>query len=131
MAHTSYPLLYQINTRVWLHELSRQLRRPTTLDDIADAELDQLAERGVDWVWLLSVWQTGEASRAVSRRRADWRREFAETLPDLGEEDIVGSGFAITDYNVAAHLGGNAASDSGPARRTPYQDSFRKMCSYF
>jgi glycosidase len=109
MAHTSYPVLYQINTRVWLYELSHKLGRPAMLDDISDTELDHLAELGFDWVWLLSVWQTGEASRAVSRSRAEWRREFEETLPDLREEDIAGSGFAITGYNVAEKLGGNAA----------------------
>jgi hypothetical protein len=38
-----YPLLYQINTRVWLTELSQPLHRPATLDDIPDAELDRLA----------------------------------------------------------------------------------------
>jgi hypothetical protein len=72
MANTSYPLLYQINTHIWLNELSCHLGRPATLDDIADTELDLLAELGVDWVWLLSAWRTGEASRAVSRSRADW-----------------------------------------------------------
>jgi glycosidase len=109
MSNASYPLLYQINTRVWLTELSRRLGRHTTLDDISDTELDRLAELGFDWVWLLSVWQTGEAGRAVSRSRPEWRREFEETLPDLREEDIAGSGFAITDYKVAEQLGGNAA----------------------
>jgi hypothetical protein len=34
-----YPSLYQINTRVWLTERSRQLGRSATLDDIPDAEL--------------------------------------------------------------------------------------------
>ena len=38
-----YPLLYQINTRVWLTELSRTLSKHATLDDISDAELDRLA----------------------------------------------------------------------------------------
>jgi Alpha amylase, catalytic domain len=109
MAPTSYPLLYQINTRVWLTGLSRQLGRPATLDDIPDTELDRLAELGFDWIWLLSVWQTGEASRAVSRSQPDWVREFEEILPDLREEDIAGSGFAITGYQVAEKLGGNAA----------------------
>ena len=36
--------LYQINTRVWLTELSRALGRPATLNDIPNAELDRLAE---------------------------------------------------------------------------------------
>ena len=38
------PSLYQINTRVWLTALSRSLGRHATLDDIADAELDRLAD---------------------------------------------------------------------------------------
>ena len=45
-----YPALYQINTRVWLTELSRALGRPATLDDIPDAELDLVAKMGFDWV---------------------------------------------------------------------------------
>ena len=39
------PSLYQINTRVWLTELSRALGRRATLDDIPDAELDRFAAR--------------------------------------------------------------------------------------
>ena len=109
MTGPRYPSLYQINTRVWLTELSRQLGRPAVLDDIPDAELDRLAQRGFDWIWLLSVWQTGPGAQRVSRGNAEWRREFQETLPDLREEDIAGSGFAITGYTVHANLGGDAA----------------------
>ena len=104
-----YPSLYQINTRVWLTELSRGLRRPATLDDIPDAELDRLVAAGFDWVWFLSVWRTGEAGRRISRTHLEWRREFQDTLPDLREEDIAGSGFAITGYTVHDRLGGDAA----------------------
>jgi hypothetical protein len=109
MPTTRYPSLYQINTRVWMTELSRNLARPATLDDIADAELDRLARTGFDWVWLLSIWQTGAAARQVSRSNREWRREFQETLADLCEEDIPGSGFAITGYTVHTDLGGDAA----------------------
>lgn len=104
-----YPALYQINTRVWLTELSHGLGRQATLDDIPDEELDRIARTGFDWVWLLSVWQTGNAGRRVSRENQQWRKEFAETLPDLRDEDIWGSGFAITGYTVHAALGGDAA----------------------
>jgi len=103
------PSLYQINTRVWLTELCQSLRRPATLDDIPDSELDQLAKMGLDWVWFLSVWQTGAAGQAVSRANHEWRREFEDTLADLREEDIAGSGFAITGYVVHSGLGGDAA----------------------
>jgi glycosidase len=103
------PSLYQINTRVWLTELSRALGRAATLDDIPDAAIDRLAELGFDWIWLLSVWQTGPAARQISRTHHEWRHEFLDTLPDLSDDDIAGSGFAITAYTVHAQLGGDAA----------------------
>jgi hypothetical protein len=104
-----YPSLYQINTRVWMTELAQDLRRPATLDDVPDAELDRLAKMGFDWVWFLSVWQTGLAGQRISRSNPEWRKEFNATLPDLREEDIPGSGFAITAYTVSESLGGDAA----------------------
>jgi hypothetical protein len=104
-----YPSLYQVNTRVWLTELSRGLGRQATLDDVPDAALDQWAALGFDWIWMLSVWQTGPAGQQVSRGHPEWRKEFKETLPDLREEDILGSGFAITAYTVHEALGGDAA----------------------
>jgi alpha amylase-like protein len=109
MGRPLYPALYQINTRVWLTELSPALGRPATLDDIPDAALDRLAQRGFDWVWFLSVWQTGQAGQRISRTNSEWRREFQETLTDLREDDIAGSGFAITGYTVHDQLGGDAA----------------------
>ena len=109
MTLARYPALFQINARVWLTELCRTLGRPATLDDIPDAALDRLTERGFDWVWLLSVWQTGLAGQQVSRRNPEWRKEFQDTLLDLQEDDIAGSGFAITGYTVHRQLGGDAA----------------------
>jgi glycosidase len=109
MKPVRYPSLYQINTRVWLTELSRSLGRRATLDDIPDNELDRLAKMGFDWIWFLSVWQTGPQAQAVSRTNPEWRREFEEILPDLRDEDIPGSGFAITGYTVHKDLGGDAA----------------------
>jgi hypothetical protein len=40
-----YPLSYQLNTRVLITDLSEQLGRAATLDDIPDSELDRLADR--------------------------------------------------------------------------------------
>jgi len=106
---SNHPSLYQINTRVWLTELSNELGRPATLDDIPDKELDRLAGMGFDWIWFLSVWTTGEKGRKISIENPEWRHEFERTLPDLNEEDIGGSGFAIADYHVHPNLGGDAA----------------------
>lgn len=104
-----YPLLYQVNTRVWLTELSGSLGRRATLDDIPDAALDEWQAAGFEWIWLLSVWQTGAEGKRISRTNPDWLHEFHETLPDLRDEDIPGSGFAITAYDVHVDLGGDDA----------------------
>src|SRR4051812_6477479 len=109
MPGVRYPTLFQINTRVWLQHLSREAGRQLTLYDIGDAILDGFVEKGFDWIYLLSVWQAGAAGRAVSRSHQEWRREFETLLPDLSEEDICGSGFAITAYTVSEALGGEMA----------------------
>ena len=101
-----YPSLYEINTKVWLCRLSQEAGKPVTLADIDDATLDDLARRGFDWIWLLSVWQTGAASRLVSRSNPAWQAEFRVVLPDLTQDDISGSGFAIGAYEVDPALGG-------------------------
>ena len=80
-----------------------------TLTDVDDAILDHFAQQGFDWIYLLSVWQTGPAGRLVSRNHAEWRAEYNAVLPDLVDEDICGSGFAITAYTVSDELGGEAA----------------------
>ncbi len=109
MAAPRYPSLYQINTRPWLTRLSRALGRDATLDDVPDAALDDLAGSGLDWVWFRSVWRTGPAGQRVSREHPDWRKEFEATLPDLREEDIAGSGYAITGDVTHPALGGDEA----------------------
>ncbi|HEY8037035.1 MAG TPA: alpha-amylase family glycosyl hydrolase [Methylobacter sp.] len=105
MNSSLYPSLYQINTRIRLNRLSRSIGRLATLDDIPDAELDELANMGFDWVYYLSVWQTGEAGRKISRSNPQWQAEYRELLPDLQEEDICGSGFAVTGYTLNTLLG--------------------------
>jgi glycosidase len=109
MGDPLYPSLYQINTRVWLTGLARKDGGRATLDEIPDAELDRFASLGFDWIWFLSVWQTGPAGQHVSRTNPEWRKEFQQTLPDLTDDDIPGSGFAIAGYTVTPGLGGKAA----------------------
>ncbi len=109
MPSPRYPSLFQMNTRVRLTELARALGRPATLDDVPDAELDALAADGFDLVWFLGVWQTGEAARRVSRSKPEWLEEFRRALPDLTEEDITGSPFAVRDYRVHEDFGGDQA----------------------
>jgi len=104
-----YPSLYQINTRVWLDELSRGSRRRATLDDFPDVEVDRLASEGFNWLWFLGVWQTGPAGQRVSLENLEWQAEFRAVLPDLQQGDVCGSCFAITNYAVHSDFGGDVA----------------------
>jgi hypothetical protein len=106
LMNPEFPSLYEINTRVWLGELWRASGSPCTLAKVPDAALDQLAERGFDWVWLLGVWQTGPAGRQVSLTNAEWRREYQATLTDFKDEDVSGSPFAVQSYTVHDDFGG-------------------------
>jgi glycosidase len=95
-------VLWQLNARTTV----RALGPTATLDDIDGAVLDRLVPAGVDWLYLLGVWRTGAAGRAVSRTSPDIRRSCEEALGDLTDEDICGSCFAVTGYEVNERLGG-------------------------
>ncbi len=105
MGSPVYPSLYQINTRILMQELGQG----ATLDSVPDAVLDQWASFGVDWLWLLGVWQLGTSARDISRSNPQWRAEFQHDLPDLKEEDITGSPFAIQSYTPNTDFGGRDA----------------------
>jgi hypothetical protein len=109
MSTPRYPALFQVNTRVRLSELAAALGRPATFDDLPDSELDRIAQAGFDLVWLLGVWQTGEAGRRISRSDGEWRKECERVLTDLREADICGSCFAVRDYRVHEDFGGDEA----------------------
>ena len=89
-------MLWQVNARTTV----RGFGADATLDALDGAALDRLVPAGVDWLYLLGVWQTGAAGREVSRRQPDIRRSCEEALPDLSDDDICGSCFAVTGYRV-------------------------------
>ncbi len=104
-----HPLLYQINTRVFLQERGVALGRPATLEDIPDTFLDDIAAKGFAWVWFLGVWQTGPVGRQISLSNPKLVEECRRDLPDLRDQDVSGSPFAITAYRVHDDFGGDAA----------------------
>src|SRR5262245_3068553 len=68
--------------------------------------LDRIARDGFDWVWLLGVWQTGEAGPRISREQPEWLHEYRELINEVRDEDVAGSPFAVRDYVVNADFGG-------------------------
>ena len=109
MSDPGGPSLYQINTRVWLSEISAQLGRPATLDDAPDAELDRIAAQGFRWVWLLGVWQAGPNARVAALAEPPLQDEYRRALPDFKDRDVCGSCFAVAGYTTHSALGGDDA----------------------
>src|SRR5205807_6400879 len=77
------PVIYEINTAVWLDELSRAAGRPVTLADVDAADWDAAVPAGVDAVWLMGVWGRSPAGIALANDNAELLASFADALPDL------------------------------------------------
>ncbi|MCB0202863.1 MAG: alpha-amylase, partial [Anaerolineae bacterium] len=103
----NFPVLYEINTWVWLVELSRQAGEKITLANVPDGELDRLASYGFDGVWLMGVWQRSPDGWQVALEHPGLQGEYRKALPDFARQDVVGSPYSVFDYEVDAALGGD------------------------
>ena len=104
-----FPLVYHLDVRVWLAQLSRELGRTITLSEVPDAEIDKWSASHFDAIWLMGVWQTGDQSRTLALNNPSHPDEWADILPDWKPDDAVASPYSITAYRVAETLGGPAA----------------------
>lgn len=83
-------------SHVWLDQLSKWYGYPVTrLDQVPDAELDRLAERGFSALWLIGLWERSPASQRIKQL--------------CGNPEAHASAYSLYDYNIAADLGGEAA----------------------
>ena len=98
-SYRSHPHLYEINTWVWLEELSAKYGRYLRLDDVPDAEWDVLADLGFDFVYLMGVWWRSLMGRRLFRTDPRNFPNFDAALPDWKVRDIVGSPFSIQEYD--------------------------------
>ena len=84
------------STYVWLAQLSKQYgRRIARLDEIPDEELATLADRGLNSLWLIGVWERSRAAKTIKQL--------------CGNSDAVASAYSLFDYKIAEDLGGDAA----------------------
>lgn len=100
------PLLYEINTWVWLGELSRKAGRTLTLATVPVEEWERLAAWGFDAVWLMGIWERSPAGLAIANHNENLLAEFRRALPDFRTADNVGSPYCVRRYVVDEHLGG-------------------------
>jgi len=84
------------STYVWLAQLSRKYSRAIDrLDQIPDEDLDILARRGLNSLWLIGIWERSRASKTIKQL--------------CGNQDAVASAYSLFDYRIAEDLGGEAA----------------------
>ncbi len=87
------------STLVWLDQLSKAYGRPiTTLDAIPDEELDVMAHRGFNALWLIGLWERSAASRRIKEL--------------CGNPEAAASAYSLFDYEIANELGGWAALEN-------------------
>ncbi len=84
------------STYVWLAQLSRFYgRHIRRLDDIPDEELQTLADRGMNTLWLIGIWERSRASKTIKLL--------------CGNQDAVASAYSLFDYRISEDLGGESA----------------------
>ncbi|MCL4805819.1 MAG: alpha-amylase [Anaerolineae bacterium] len=102
------PAIYEINTRVWLRELSWLYGEAITLANVPAEVWDGLAGFRFDAVWLMGVWERSPAGLAMALQSDSLLQEISASLPDAKEEDIGGSPFCVRAYEVDDLMGGRA-----------------------
>jgi len=105
-AWPQYPTIYEINTWVWLSELSLKEGTSVDLSSVPSTEWDAIAAYGFDAVWFMGVWERSPAGIAIANRNSDLLNDFRRALPNFKPEDNVGSPYCIRRYVVDQHLGG-------------------------
>src|SRR6516165_8516616 len=100
------PVIYEINTWVWLSDLSRQNKGTITLGTVPAEQWDAIASLNVDAVWLMGVWERSPEGKRIANKNVDLQADFRRALPDYTSADNVGSAYCVHRYVVDEQLGG-------------------------
>jgi len=103
------PVIYEVNTAIWLADLSRAAGQPVTLADVPAAAWDEVTPDGIDAVWLMGVWERSPAGLELANANAALQASFRDALPGLRPDDVAGSPYCVRRYVVDASFGGPEA----------------------
>src|SRR5262252_1572535 len=101
-----HPVIYEINTWVWLSSIGAKIGRPIHLSSVPAKEWDAIATFGFEAVWLMGVWERSPASREIANHNQMLLDDFRRALADFRPEDNVGSAYSVRRYTVDSELGG-------------------------
>jgi len=100
------PVIYEINTWVWLQELTQKVHRSVTLGSVPGSEWDALVSTGAEAVWLMGVWERSPIGTRIARTLPALQAEYRKAVQDYSPEDVVGSPYCVHRYEVDERLGG-------------------------
>jgi glycosidase len=100
-------IISEINTWVWLDDLEKKYGKPFTLDQVPQAEWDELANLGFNAIWLMGIWSRSPMGQKISQENVSLYEEYARSLPDWKMDDLPGSPYCIKDYTLDQRFGGN------------------------
>ena len=103
------PSVYEVNTAVWLTRLGAGRTGALTLDQVPAAEWDALAALAVDAVWLMGVWERSPEGLRIALANPELAAGNRAALPDLREQDVIGSPYCVRGYTVDERFGGDEA----------------------
>jgi glycosidase len=90
-------------TYVWLDQLSKKYGHHIyRLDQVPDEELDEMASRGINGLWLIGLCQRSRASQKIKHI--------------TGNPDALASAYSLYSYDIAWEIGGNEALENLKAR---------------
>lgn len=100
--------ILEINTLIWLKEISLKYQREIKLDNIPEEEILDFCDKGFDAVWMMGIWQRSFKGAEIARQHEGVLNEFKELIGDIDPESDIGSSpYSIKDYNVDQKLGSN------------------------
>ncbi|MHA2501354.1 MAG: alpha-amylase family glycosyl hydrolase [Candidatus Kariarchaeaceae archaeon] len=100
----SKALLFEVNTRYWLYQLSEKYGEKITLGNIPDQELNNIALH-FDWVWLMGVWDNSILDQQFIEEHPGLIEETERVLDDWTVDDILGSPYSVKSYTIHPVLG--------------------------
>jgi hypothetical protein len=100
------PVIYELNTAAWLHDVGQHVGQSVTLADVPDDEWDRVTPRGVDAVWLMGVWRRSAEGVRLALDSPSHLADFHAALADFTPDDVIGSAYSIAGYMPDARFGG-------------------------
>ena len=96
------PKLLEINTRIWIKRFGENAK----LSEVPEKYFEDIAEKGINIIWFMGIWKGCNSIIEKTCFGVDLVSSYSKCLNDWRKADIIGSPFAIDNYEINPLLGG-------------------------